>query len=386
MLARTWRWVQEQCAFLLVIGVCVWLVGLPIYRYLNPADYSGSGTGAVVVTVHANDGAHQIGTTLHREGVVASVHAFTKAASDNDGFANVQPGSYTLKHHMSAAAAVRALLDPRTRIDRNVLVPEGATTLDVAKRLSMPPCTKTSPADTVCGEGLPVASVRKALTDVDALGLPTDYSVNGKPPTSAEGFLFPATYTFDDKTSATNALQQMVSQFTDSVRSTNFTARARALHLTPYQELIIASIAQAGAGASAGTGKEPSIAQAEAKYAQDMPKVVRVILNRLAAHRTLQIDAISAYGAKLAGLDPAKVVYSTLPGAYNTYTHLGLPPTPIGNPGAEALKGAAHPAAGNWLYYVNGDADGHLVFTNSPTQFAKDQKLCHDKGWGCAAP
>ena len=50
-----------------------------------------------------------------------------------------------------------------------------------------------------------------------------------------------------------------------------------------------------------------SIAQAEAKYPEDYGKVARVILNRLAANRRLQVDATSAYAAKLAGLDAVLV-------------------------------------------------------------------------------
>jgi UPF0755 protein len=141
------------------------------------------------------------------------------------------------------------------------------------------------------------------------------------------------------------------------------------LHLTPYQALIIASIAQA-----------------EAKYPADMAKVVRVILNRLAAHMPLKIDAVSRYGAQLQGLDPDKVDYDKIKSPYNTYTHRGLPPTPISNPGSDAMSATVHPASGKWLYYVNGSEDGHLYFTASERDFVKAQQRCYDNHWGCAAP
>ncbi len=47
------------------------------------------------------------------------------------------------------------------------------------------------------------------------------------------------------------------------------------------------------------------------------------------------------------------------------------------------MNGAAHPATGNWLYYVNGDADGHLFFTNSEAAFAKAVEKCKQNNWGC---
>jgi UPF0755 protein len=266
---------------------------------------------------------------------------------------------------MSAKNALNLMLDPASRVDSDVVVTEGATSLDVLKRLTAAPCA-ASGSSSICGPGLDKAAVAKALKDVQAIGLPTDFTVSGKTPTSVEGFLFPATYFFSKDASPSVALQAMVTQFTDKARSSNFAAAAAAQHITPYQELIIASIAQA-----------------EAKFPEDYPKVARVILNRIAAGRPLQIDATSAYAAKLRGLDPTKTIYAEESGPYNTYRHDGLPPTPIGNPGADAMNGAAHPAQGNWMFYVNGDAAGHLFFTNSESEFTKAVATCKKNNWGC---
>jgi UPF0755 protein len=348
-----------------VVAVAAWLVVLPVYHYLNPSDYHGNGSGTVVVEVQANDNAKDIGTTLHDQGVVASVRAFTDAASSESRSQNIQPGSYRLHKHMSAKSALSLMLDPSSRVDSDVVVTEGATTLDVLKRLTAPPCAAKS-GSAVCGPGLDKAAVTKALNDVKAIGLPTDFTVGGKTPSSVEGFLYPATYFFSKDASPSVALQAMVTQFTEKARSSNFAASAKALHITPYQELIIASIAQA-----------------EAKFPEDYPKVARVILNRIAANRPLQIDATSAYAAKLKGLDPTKTIYAQESGPYNTYRHDGLPPTPIGNPGADAMDGAAHPSDGNWLYYVNGDAEGHLFFTNSEAAFVRAAATCKKNNWGC---
>ncbi len=365
---RRRRRVMSILAFVLVlvVGVSAWLIGMPVYRYFHPADYSGSGTGTVVVTVRANDGAGQIGSTLKKAGVVASKRAFTNAADDNSRSADIQPGSYRLHRHMAASRAVTLLLQPSSRVNSDVVVTEGATSLDVRKRLIAAPCTATSPNGTVCGLGLSQASVDRALKNVAALGLPTDFTVAGKAPTSAEGFLYPATYPFDETTTATNALQQMIGKFTDQARATTFSAKAAALGITPYQELIIASIAQS-----------------EARFPADMAKVARVILNRIKAGTPLQIDATSAYECKLAGTDPAKCVYADVQGPYNSYNNKGLPPTPISNPGSDAMTAAANPAAGNWLFYVNSDAAGHLFFTNSEAAFTKAAATCKAHNWGC---
>jgi UPF0755 protein len=353
--------------FAVLLAVVAWLVVLPIYHYLSPSDYSGNGSGNVLVAVHADDDASQIATTLQGRGVVASVRAFTNAASSNSKSQNIQPGSYRLHRHMSANSALNLLLDPSSRVNADILVNEGATILDVEKRLTVPACSDSTGASSSCGPGLTRAQVQRAFTRVRSLGLPTDYLVNGQAPKSVEGFLFPATYYFADKTTASDALTQMISKFADEARGIDFTTSAKALHITPYQELIIASLAQS-----------------EAKYASDYPKVARVILNRLARHMPLQIDAATRYGAMLDGKDPSSVTYSSYNTPYNTYLHSGLPPTPIGNPGTDAMSGVAKPASGALLYYVNGDAQGHLVFQNTAAQFEKARQKCAVEHWGCA--
>jgi UPF0755 protein len=349
-----------------VLVVATWLVVLPIYHYLNPSDYSGTGSGSVIVEVQQNDTADDIGNTLHDAGVVASVKAFTDAAKDDSRSQNIQPGTYRLREHMSAKSAIALLLDPASRVHDDVAVTEGATTLDVLQRLIAKPCEQSAPKGTVCGPGMDPAAVQAALRDVKALGLPTDYLADGKTPTSVEGFLYPATYYFAENTDPQDALQQMITEFTDAVRRANFTTAAQKNHITPYEQLIIASIAQS-----------------EAKYPEDFGKVARVILNRLAANRPLQIDATSSYECKLAGTPANKCIYKDVPGLYNTYTHDGLPPTPIGNPGADAMAGAAAPDKGNWLFYVNKDADGHLFFTNSEAAFERAVTRCREHNWGC---
>lgn len=354
---------------IVLVAAAAWFIARPIYDYFHPDDYSGQGYGNVSVVVHTGDGAKAIGTTLHDKDVVASVRAFTDAANDNDDSAGIQPGTYLLHKHMSAKAALRMLLDPASRQSTTITIPEGSTVAQIVGRLSAPRCNKSSQKSAQCGLGLDRAALQRTAHEVRTLPLPRGYSAGGGHLRSVEGFLYPATYPFDPTTKPADALQKMITKFIDEDRSIGFAQRAAKLHLSPYQALIVASIAQA-----------------EAKYPSDMAKVVRVILNRLKANMPLKIDAVSRYGATLKGLDPDKVHYDTIDSPYNTYTHRGLPPTPISNPGADALRATVHPAAGAWLYYVNGDAAGHLFFTASEHAFVKAQQRCHDHNWGCAAP
>jgi UPF0755 protein len=341
-------------AIVLVIVLVVAFTGYRLYedRY-HPKDYAGAGTGSVLVKITDGATAGAIGQALVADRVVASARAFQNAAAANPASQELAPGTYRLREHMSARNALSLLLDPSARVSNGVVVFEGATVLDV-----IGPLAKALGVDT--------AQARAAIDNLAALGLPSGYAGPNGPPSSVEGFLYPATYNFDPGTGPTDAVQEMISKFILEDRATGFAAKAQAEHLTPYQALIIASIAEK-----------------EAKMPADYAKVARVILNRIAAGMPLQIDATSAYAAKLANLDPTKVIYATIDSPYNSYTHPGLPPTPISNPGEAALEAAVAPASGNWLYYVNGDAQGDLYFTASQTEFAKAAEKCQANNWGC---
>jgi UPF0755 protein len=337
----------------LLVAAVGWFVVRPLVEdQISAKDWSGSGTGSVLVQVKANDTSGAIGTTLVKAGVVRSKRAFTDAADKNSAALSIQPGFYRLHKHMAAKQALTLLLQPSSRVSTSVTVPEGLIEQDILAKLA-----KTLK--------VPLATMQKAAADVSDLGLPQGYTTGSTPPKSAEGFLFPDTYSFDPGTTPAEALQQMTSEFTGIDRDMGFAEAAHKVKLTPYQALIVASMIEG-----------------EAKFDDDRAKVARVVYNRLAANMPIGIDATSVYGAKLAGQDPRKIDYNK-PAPYNTRVEKGLPPTPISNPGKAALSAAVSPAQGNWLYYVNGDAAGHLYFTSDPDAFTAAVEKCRKNGWGC---
>jgi UPF0755 protein len=339
---------------LVVLGLCGWFIARPLIEgQLHPKDYSGPGTGSVLVQVQQGDGTGDIARSLVDSGVVASQRAFLSAASADSRSAFIQPGTYQLHAHMAAKLALAAMLAPSSRVALHMTIPEGSTVFDVEARLAQ-------------ALKVPKATVVAAATNVADLGLPVSYTTtDNSPPTSAEGFLFPTTYDFDPGTQPLDALQQMTGEFTNTDHSLGFAEAAGTLGLTPYQALIIASMVEK-----------------EAKFDEDRAKVARVILNRTAANMPLQIDATSIYGAILTGQDPTKVTF-TENSPYNTRIRKGYPPTPISNPGKESLEAAMHPATGDWLYYVQSDSAGHMFFTSNYNAFLAASKVCAQRHWGC---
>jgi uncharacterized YceG family protein len=167
-----------------------------------------------------------------------------------------------------------------------------------------------------------------------------------------EGFLFPATYQFTERTTAAQLVRAQLVAFQKKWRSVNL-RYARSKNLTPYDVLTIASMIEK-----------------EAVAPEERPKIARVIYNRLHAHMPLGIDATVRYGFNVPGTEP--LLESQLNDAsnpYNTRKRLGLTPTPIANPGVPSIQAAAHPVAGDWLYFVRKPDKVHHFFTDSLQAF-----------------
>jgi UPF0755 protein len=175
--------------------------------------------------------------------------------------------------------------------------------------------------------GLPAGSTRKSL-DKAALKLPND--AEGNP----EGYLFPATYPLQEKTTPDKLLALMVDTANDRFNGAPIAAGAQRNAINVYQAVTIASIVQAEAATKA-----------------DMGKVARVIFNRLERGMPLQMDSTINYALNRSTLRTTEAD-TRIDSPYNSYQRMGLPPTPIDNPGEDALRASINPTPGNWLYFV----------------------------------
>ena len=319
---------------LLAVAAAAILGVRTVARMLTAGDYTGNGTGSVTVQVRTGDTATDIAATLAEAHVIKSAEAFRRAAGDESRSAQIQPGFYRLRSQMSASAALAMLLEPSSRVSVRVTLPEGLRLTEALPRIAS--ATK-----------IRLSELTAAAANTSQLGLPPQ--CQGQ----LEGCLFPATYSFPPGISADDALRQMVERFGEAAAAVDLDRGAKALRLTPYQVVIVASLLER-----------------EARLAGDYPRVARVTYNRLAAKMPLQLDSTVNYA-----LGTTKTRITTrdtqTPSRYNTYLHRGLPPTPINSPGEMALQAALHPAAGNWMYFVTIDKSGRSAFAASYPQFLK---------------
>jgi UPF0755 protein len=228
-----------------------------------------------------------------------------------------------------------------------IIFPEGFTRREMADRVDAvreiaidrrgvtPRLTKTGYLQ-ASGAAVPPAEFRK------------DWKLS-----SIEGFLFPATYDFTKLTSSAKLVHDQLRAFRRSWRKVDL-RYARSKNLTPYDVLIIASMIE-----------KETVAPDERRL------VAAVVYNRLHARMPLGIDATIRYGRNVPGTEPLKQSDLESDNPYNTRKRLGLPPTPIANPGLASLRAAAHPAKVDYLYFVRkGDSMRHF-FTASQSEFCQ---------------
>ncbi|MFB9734032.1 endolytic transglycosylase MltG [Streptomyces thermocoprophilus] len=232
-----------------------------------------------------------------------------------------------------------------TRRGRIVLVATGAVLAGTA--VAVPLATLgggggSEPASLVIPEGWRArqvyAAVDKALElppgtaqkSVSKAGLKLPRDAEGNP----EGYLFPATYPLTDKSTPEQLLSAMVDTANKKFNGAPVAAGAQRNAMNVYQAVTIASIVQAEAATKA-----------------DMGKVARVVFNRLERGMPLQMDSTLNYALNRSTLRTTDSD-TRIDSPYNSYQRMGLPPTPIGNPGEEAMRAAIEPTPGDWLYFV----------------------------------
>jgi UPF0755 protein len=324
-------------------GAAAWGVFAGIDRvqdmFAGPEDYPGEGQGSVLVEVEEGDSVSMIGANLEAEDVVASVEAFTDAASENPDANTIQVGFYELRREMSASSALDILVDPDNLVQSQVTVPEGLRVPDALQTLAK-------------GTDIPLKQYQAAIKRDQAIGLP-EYA-GGNP----EGYLFPATYAVPPNASAEDVLAMMVDRWRQAADEVDLEGAAEELGYTPGELMTIASLVES-----------------EVNRAEDRAKVARVIYNRLETDATdgkLQIDATVNYAL---GRDLGLALTEEdlqVDSPYNTRRYAGLPPGPIESPGDAALEATVDPAEGDWVYYVTVNLDtGETKFTDDYDEFLR---------------
>lgn len=245
--------------------------------------------------------------------------------SEPERLTKIQWGEYQLSKGQTPKEILADLINGKI-IFHELTVPEGATVKEIARLME-----KTT-----------LATLREAEAALSDKALITKLLLQN---TSFEGYLFPSTYRFTRPQNVEHMITTLVTEGQKRVTD-EFKGRAKELGMTWQQVLTLASIIEKETGSPADRGKISS-----------------VFHNRLRIGMPLQSDPTVIYGLPVFDGNLRKEDLQT-PSAYNTYLNTGLTPTPICNPGVEAIQAALYPDESDYLYFVaKGDGTSHF----SPT-------------------
>jgi len=315
---------------LLVIAVGVFFaLVLAITLYLR--SYLGGPlqgmTEPVIFEVPVGASLSRVARELTEEGLITRPEVFVAWGRFTGQAAAIKAGEYELLPELT----VRGLLDQLVAGDVKlypVTILEGWTIRELRQALA--------------GNG----ALEQTLAGQSDAELLAAAGIDARHP---EGLFFPETYLVARGTLDVEILRQ-ASQLMETNLAKAWESRATGLPLKdPYELLTLASIIER-----------------ETALDAERPQVAGVFIRRLQKRMRLQTDPTVIYGLgdEFDGNLTRKHLLTDNP--YNTYTRGGLPPTPIGMPGAASLQAAGHPAAGDTLYFVaTGEPDGSHVFSRT---------------------
>ena len=308
--------------FILFLTAVLAFGGWLAWALLAPVTPSGQ----TFVLLHPGYSTRRIASELKSAGVIRNADAFIL---------------WHYLHHRRSLKAGEYLFEKSARaIDvhqrlahgdvyfHTVVIPEGYNMFEIAQAIQ------------AAGLGTSEDFLKTVTSDTAMI---SDIAPDAK---SLEGYLFPNTYEFTRMQSMDEMAAAMVKQFRIVAREIGLIST----DMTPMQTTVILA----------------SIIEKETAAPEERPLVASVYYNRIAQHEALQADPSVIYAELLQGsyggaLHHADMQFNS---AYNTYTHPGLPPGPIGNPGKTSLEAAMHPASTDYFYFVS-NGNGHHRFAHT---------------------
>jgi UPF0755 protein len=300
-------------AFAIAAAAAYWLFG----------PYRGFGAETFVDIEHGMS-SRAIARELARHGVVRSSWTFLAIRALHPT-ATLQAGEY----RFGTAQTPWGVFDKIRSGDvfyEDLVVPEGSNLYDIANTLRT--------MDTVNGDAFLRASEKaNSIRNLDPYA------------PDLEGFLFPSTYRLTHTTPAARLCRMMIADFRKTWTALGGPENGAEIHR-------IVTVA--------------SLIEKETAVADERPLIASVFYNRLRLGMPLQCDPTTVYAAIRDNRYRGAIHKSDLANddPYNTYTHPGLPPGPICNPGKASLEAALHPAKTDYLYFVaKGDGSGRHTFS-----------------------
>ncbi|HTV20582.1 MAG TPA: endolytic transglycosylase MltG [Polyangiaceae bacterium] len=326
-------------------GLALLLGGTAVGGFWFWSRRAGERGAAVSIEIRGDEGAGELRAGLESAGLLDEPALFEAFVLVTRSRSKLKAGPHLLRKGLSPAELVARLTRSSSRPAVKLTIPEGFNQFQIAERL----------------EKLELASTRVFL---ERAGDPERLQALGLHGTSAEGYLFPATYELFVDSDPDQLLGILVRE-----------AKRRLQRLLERYPGRLDELARDEGWSERDALTLASIIEKEAADSREHGNIASVFFNRLhdasfRPRRMLQSDATAAYGCLVAraaietcrdyrGLvSPAMLRDATNP--YNTYKHPGLPPGPIANPSESAILSVLAPPDTPYFFFVAGAAKRHV--------------------------
>lgn len=312
----------------------------------------GSNKAEIIFEVNPGSSLSQISGHLREKGLIRNSRLFQLYATVKGLASKFKVGEYSLSQSMTPDEIIRVIVSGKS-IARTITIAEGLNIYDIASIFEKNNIATSEEFFKIVGD-------RKFIK-----------SLLNENVSSLEGYLYPETYKFTKFEDAKSIVTQMVNRFLTVWKEVE--PDANAIGWSRAQVVTFASIIEKETGAGF-----------------ERPIVSSVFHNRMNKKMRLQTDPTVLYGLAIKqGKMPTNITKSDLltPTVYNTYTIMGLPPTPIANPGFEALQAAVKPAKSNYLFFVSQNNGTHIFSENiqqhnkAVKEYQQNAKQRANKSW-----
>lgn len=276
------------------------------------------------LTIKEGDNLEIVSTELKEKGLIRSETYFTFLILLRGDSKSLISGDYIFDERVSSFGIANKITKGRYGLPtKTVTLPEGLTIKEMAEILE---------------ETLEQFDKQDFLTINEDL----------------EGFLFPDTYIFFENATAKDVTKELRENYEEKINDLNLNG---AKVSEPIENII----------------KMASILEREANSRESMKIVSGILWKRLENSMPLQVDASFVYflgkGTDELSLDDLKI-----DNPYNSYKYLGLPPTPISNPGIQAIEAAINPEDTDYWYFLTGD-DGQMYYSKTFEEHKRKKEL-----------
>lgn len=293
---------------LVMISVlCISLIGVFLYFLTPPENFPRNH----IVTIPDGANARSVARLFEHESLVRSSFMFLLALQYQGQDTGIIAGKYIFDVPLGAIPLSKRISEGSFGIQEiRLTIPEGKSHRELAE---------------IVQRNFPSISAQKFLDSAEG----------------TEGYLFPDTYTFFATATATEIVTKMRSHYETKLAP----LRLEILNSKHTEQEIITMA---------------SLIEGEARTTESRKLVAGILWNRIEHRMPLQVDAVFPY---ILGTSTPKVSLDHLQieSPYNTYRNKGLPPTPINNPGIDAIESALHPTQTDFLFYLT-DSEGVMHY------------------------